>query len=66
MEKFVYVLIERFLHAPPREAKLTFRVYSQLIMKHIEKGGDKIVHEQPKEKEEVYQFLCLLIEDFIK
>lgn len=36
MERFVFILVNRFLHYPAQEAKLTFRVYSKILAKNIE------------------------------
>jgi predicted tellurium resistance membrane protein TerC len=37
MERFVFILINRFLHETTKEARLTFKVYSKIISKNIEK-----------------------------
>jgi hypothetical protein len=35
MERFIYILIHKFLHPPDADAQLNFRVYSKLIRKHL-------------------------------
>lgn len=37
MERFVFILINRFLHEKSKEARLTFKVYSKIISKNIER-----------------------------
>lgn len=37
MERFIFILINRFLHETSKQAKLTFKVYSKIISKNIER-----------------------------
>jgi hypothetical protein len=37
MERFVFIAINRFLHETSKQAKLTFKVYSKIISKNIDK-----------------------------
>lgn len=37
MERFVFILINRFLHESSKQARLTFKVYSKIISKNIDR-----------------------------
>jgi PAS domain S-box-containing protein len=70
MERFVFILINRFLHEPTKQARLTFKVYSKIISKNIERYREieeRLCEDhQWSNREEVYHFLCVLIESCLE
>jgi hypothetical protein len=70
MERFTFILINRFLQESSKQAKLTFKVYSKIISKNIENYNEieeKLYEPKDKtEKEEIYHFLCILVESYLE